>query len=214
MLPELNETELRIIGCLMEKSVVTPAQYPLTLNGLVTACNQKTSREPVMALEKGEVLHGIRTLEAKHLVRANEDFKRGTEKYLQRFCNTSYSEIQLEPDEFAVMTLLILRGPQTPGELKARSGRLHSFADNAEVVTTAEGLAAREHGALVVKLPRTPGRKDAAYAQLIGGEIDLASYAEQAESTREAPTARRSSLEKRVSALEEEVARLAALVER
>ena len=94
MLQELNELELRVIGCLMEKSVVTPDQYPLTLNALTNACNQKSSRDPVMNLTQGEVQHTVRGLEAKHLVRVEENFKSRTEKYVQRFCNTRYSDYQ------------------------------------------------------------------------------------------------------------------------
>ena len=127
---QLNDTEARVIGCLIEKSVVTPDQYPMTLNALTNACNQKSSRNPVMALTQGEVQHAIRELEAKHLVQTNENFKSRVEKYTQRFCNTRYSDLQFSDAELAVVCLLLLRGPQTPGELRSRSGRLHSFADN------------------------------------------------------------------------------------
>ena len=127
---QLNDTEASVIGCLIEKSVVTPDQYPMTLNALTNACNQKSSRNPVMALTQGEVQHAIRELEAKHLVQTNENFKSRVEKYTQRFCNTRYSDLQFSDAELAVVCLLLLRGPQTPGELRSRSGRLHSFADN------------------------------------------------------------------------------------
>lgn len=213
MLPVLSETEVRVLGCLMEKSVLTADQYPLTLNALTNACNQKSSRDPVLSLNKGTVQHGIRALESKHLVRTDENFKRGVEKYTQRFCNTSFSEIQLEADEFAVLTLLLLRGPQTPGELRARSGRLHPFADNNAVVTTAERLAVRAAGPLVLKLPRTPGRKDAEYTHLLGGEFDVKNYVEKSNLARDEAPARSSGLEQRVSDLEAEVARLRELIE-
>lgn len=212
MLPVLNETELRILGCLMEKSVVTPDQYPMTLNALTNACNQKSSREPIMALEKGAVQRGIRDLEIKHLIQTAENFRRGVEKYSQRFCNTSFSDVQLEADEFAVLTLLILRGAQTPGELRARSGRLHTFADNIAVAETAERLVEREKAALLIKLPRTAGRKDAEYTHLLGGEIDVTSYVQETTVSRAASTPNNSDLEQRVSALEEEVARLRSLL--
>ena len=91
MLPELNDKEARVIGCLIEKSIVTPDQYPLTLNALTNACNQKSSRDPVMSLQPGEVQQTVRQLEAKHLVRTDENFKSRTEKYAHRFCNTRYS---------------------------------------------------------------------------------------------------------------------------
>ena len=130
----LNDTEARVIGCLIEKSVVTPDQYPLTLNALTNACNQKSSRNPVMSLSQGEVQHAIRELESRHLVRTDENFKSRVEKYAQRFCNTRYSNLQFSDAELAIVCLLLLRGPQTPGELRSRSGRLHAFADNAAVV--------------------------------------------------------------------------------
>ena len=178
--------------------------YPLTLNALTNACNQKSARDPVMALQKGEVQHTIRVLEAKHLVRIEENFKSRTEKYVQRFCNTRYSDFQFDPAELAVVTLLLLRGPQTPGELRARSGRLHSFADNDDVVATATRLIEREGAPILVKLPRTPGRKDAEYMHLFGGPIDLEAYASTARSAAPAGSAERST----VAELAERVAQL------
>ena len=211
MSPELNDIEARIIGCLIEKSVVTPDQYPLTLNALTNACNQKSSREPVMNLTQGEVQHTIRDLSAKHLVRVDENFKSRTEKYVQRFCNSRYSDLQFDDGERAIICLLLLRGPQTTGELRSRSGRLHTFADNAEVVVALDGLMAREGAPLAVKLPRTPGRKDAEYMHLFSGSIDVEAHVAQATEARATASPARAGvadLEERVSALEAEVARL------
>lgn len=211
MLLELTDIEARVIGCLIEKSVVTPDQYPLTLNALTNACNQKSSRDPVMNLTQGEVQHAIRDLSAKHLVRIDENFKSRTEKYVQRFCNTRYSDLQFDDAQRAIVCLLLLRGPQTPGELRSRSGRLHTFADNAEVVVALESLVDREAGPLLVKLPRTPGRKDSEYMHLFCGPIDVEAHAAQATETRATASPARSNvaeLEERVSALEAEVARL------
>ena len=182
MLELLDDKQARVIGCLIEKSIVTPDQYPLTLNALTNACNQKSSREPVMNLTQGEVQHTVRALEDKHLVRREENFKSRAEKYSQRLCNTRYSELQLSPAEVAIVCLLLLRGAQTPGELRARSGRLHGFTDNDEVVETLSVMAGREAGALVVKLPRTPGRKDSEYMHLFYGPVDVEAYAEEAAS--------------------------------
>ena len=92
---QLNDTEARVIGRLIEKSIVTPDQYPMTLNALTNACNQKSSRDPVMSLTQGEVQHAIRELEGKHLVRTDENFKRQVEKYAQRFCNSRYGNLQI-----------------------------------------------------------------------------------------------------------------------
>ncbi len=214
MLPVLGDTELRVLGCLLEKSILTPDQYPLSLNALTNACNQKSSRDPVMSLEKGEVQRAIRDLEANHFIRTDENFKRGVEKYGQRFCNTSFSDVQLAEDEFAILTLLILRGPQTPGELRARSGRLHPFADNNAVVATAEAMAAKESNPLITKLPKSPGRKDAEYMHLLGGEIDLDHYASVTAAAPAVTRSKKSDLEQRVNTLEIEVARLRQLIEK
>lgn len=172
MLPDLTDNEARVIGCLMEKSVVTPDQYPLTLNALTNACNQKSARNPVLSLEPGTVQRAARDLATKNFVREEENFRRGVEKYNQRFCNSTFSDYQFDAAQFAITCLLLLRGAQTPGELRARSGRLHSFADNAAVMDALAGLIEREGDALVVKLPRTPGRKDAEYMHLLCGSID------------------------------------------
>jgi len=211
VLQDLTDHEARIIGCLIEKSIVTPDQYPLTLNSLTNACNQKSGRDPVMALTQGEVQHAVRVLEAKHLVRRDENFKSQTEKYSQRFCNTRYSNQQFDPPQLAIVCLLLLRGPQTPGELRARSGRLHTFADNAEVVVALDGLIELENEPLIVKLPRTPGRKDSEYMHLFSGAVDVEAHASEVQATRAAGSPERTSvadLAKRVSELEAEVAEL------
>lgn len=211
MLPELNDVEARIIGCLIEKSVVTPNQYPLTLNALVNACNQKSARDPMMNLTPGEVQHSIRSLEAKHLVRTEENFKSRVEKYVQRFCSTRYSDLQLDDAERAIVCLLLLRGPQTPGEIRARSGRLHTFTDNADVVAALSGLIERDGEPLLVKLPRSPGRKDSEYTHLFSGPVDVESLSAQAETERNRAEPGRvtiAELAERVAELEAEVARL------
>lgn len=217
MLPlNLSANETRIIGCLMEKSVTTPDQYPLTLNALTNACNQKSSREPVMSLPQGVVQHDARLLESKHLLRIEEGFKRGVEKYAQRFCNTSFSELQFDAAQFAIVCLLLLRGPQTPGELRARSGRLHEFADNAAVVEALNCLIEREGDALAVQLPRTPGRKDAEYMHLFSGPVDVQAHVERVQTdtgSDSSPRVSMTGLAQRVSDLEAEVAELKKLLE-
>ena len=211
MLPELNDHEARVIGCLIEKSVITPDQYPLTLNALTNACNQKSSRDPVMNLSQGEVQHTIRELEAKHLVRTDENFKSRVEKYVQRFCNTRYSDFQFDDAQRAIVCLLLLRGPQTPGELRSRSGRLHAFADNSDVVIALDSLIEREGEPLLVKLPRTPGRKDSEYMHLFSGPIDIEAHVSEASEMRASRPQSRSNvsdLEARVSQLEQELQNL------
>ena len=214
MLQEFSATEARVIGCLIEKSVVTPDLYPLTLNALRNACNQKSGRYPVMALTVGEVQQTVRLLEAKHLLRLDENFKSRTEKYSQRFCSTRYSNFQFDDGQLAIVCLLLLRGPQTPGELRARSGRLHSFADNDEVVIALTGLIERDGEPLAVKLPRTPGRKDSEYMHLFSGAIDVEAHANQARSAMTAAPGQRvnlADLAERVARLEAEVAELKAM---
>lgn len=211
MLPKLDDKEARIVGCLIEKSIVTPDQYPLTLNALTNACNQKSGRNPVMALQQGDVQHVLRVLDAKHLVRMEENFKSRTEKYTQRFCNTRYSDFNFEPPQLAIVCLLLLRGPQTPGELRARSGRLHSFADNGEVVLALNSLIEHEREPLLVELPRTPGRKDSEYMHLFSGPVDLEAHAKEAQAAKPTASSARVSvaeLSERVAQLEAEVAEL------
>jgi uncharacterized protein YceH (UPF0502 family) len=209
LLTQLNDKEARVIGCLIEKSIVTPDQYPMTLNALTNACNQKSSREPVMNLQPGEVQQTIRQLEAKHLVRTDENFKSRTEKYAQRFCNTRYSNIQFDDAQLAIVCLLLLRGPQTPGELRSRSGRLHAFAGNDEVVEAINGLVNRDGDAMLVKLPRTPGRKDSEYMHLFSGDVDIEAHESQARTTRRDPDrVTVADLAERVRVLETEVADL------
>jgi len=211
VLPNLTADEARIIGCLMEKSVVTPEQYPLTLNALSNACNQKSSRNPVMSLEPAVVQRTVRELGDKHFVRVEENFRSGVEKYQQRFCNTHLGDYQFKPPLFAIVCLLLLRGPQTPGELKARSGRLHSFADNAAVVAALTVLLEWQDNPLVVKLPRTPGRKDAEYMHLFCGPIDIETHVSLAQAAMAGGASERvnvSELERRVSQLEAEITEL------
>jgi hypothetical protein len=132
-------------------------------------------------------------------------------KYSQRFCNTTHSDYQFDPPQFAIICLLLLRGPQTPGEFRARGGRLHAFADNAAVAEALTGLIKREEGPLLVKLPRTPGRKDSEYMHLFSGPIDIEAHVSQAQAATAAGASERvsvSALAQRVSKLEAEVAEL------
>jgi uncharacterized protein len=208
---DFTPEEARVIGCLLEKSVVTPDQYPLTLNALTNACNQKSSRTPVMNMTQGEVQHTVRKLAEKNMVHIEENFKRGIEKYSHRFCNTRYSELQLDEAQFSIICLMLLRGPQTPGELRAHSGRLHSFVDNAEVVVALEGLIDYHGNKLVVKLPRMAGRKDSEYMHQFCGPIDIEAYESQvqlASANRSSERVSVSELAQRVSELELEMAEL------
>lgn len=211
---QLTPEEARVIGCLMEKSVTTPDQYPLTLNALTNACNQKSSRDPVMSLEPGRVQQTVRQLEAKHLMQVDENFKSRVEKYDHRFCNTPFADLQLSDQEFAVICVLLLRGAQTPGELRTRCNRLFAFTDNQAAVDTLNGLMEREGGRLVARLPRTPGRQDHEYMHVFFGEIE--SVAEEAAPVvrpRAPADDRMSDLEARVTVLEHDLHELRKLLE-
>ena len=213
---DLTENEVRVIGCLMEKSVTTPDQYPLTLNALTNACNQKSGRNPVMSLNQGAVQHTVRALEGRHLIQVEDNFKRGVEKYIHRFCNSNFSELQFDSAQYAIICLLLLRGPQTPGEIRARSPRLHEFEDNSAVVSSLNSLIERDGDPLVVKLPRTPGRKDSEYMHLFSGPVDVEAYESSARAAAASGPSARSGvteLEQRISDLEEEVAKLKKLLE-
>lgn len=168
----LTPEEVRIIGCLMEKAVTTPDQYPLTANALTNACNQKSSRQPVMNLEQGAVQRICHQLKDKNLLRIEENFKKNIEKYDHNFCNSLLGKNQFNPAEYAIICLLLLRGPQTPGELRSRSGRLYSFESNQQVIESIDALMTPERGPVVSRLARQAGRKDHEYTHLFAGDIE------------------------------------------
>ncbi len=204
----LSAQALRVIGCLLEKQVTTPDQYPLSLNGVVTACNQKSNREPVLNLSEMEVQTQLDELVKKHLVTSNNGFGQRVSKYEQRFCNSAFGNLQLSSAEVAVLTLLFLRGAQTPGELRTRSGRLHEFSDMNEVEQTLNGLTTRDDGPMVVRLAREPGKRESRYMHLFGGEmVEDAASAETA-SDNDDLTARVAQLEETVAQLQSQLQQL------
>ncbi|WP_320736037.1 YceH family protein [Enterobacter roggenkampii] len=200
---QLNGTEARVIGCLLEKQVTTPEQYPLSVNALTMACNQKTNREPVMNLSEHEVQDVLDVLVKRHYLRTVSGFGNRVTKYEQRFCNSEFGDLKLSSAEVAVITTLLLRGAQTPGELRTRASRMHEFSDMQEVEQTLEGLAAREDGPYVVRLAREPGKRESRYMHLFSGEVDSS-----VKSSATDITAVDDDLVARVAALEEEVAGL------
>jgi hypothetical protein len=166
-----------------------------------------------MALQLGELQKTLRSLEIQNLTRKEENFKSRAEKFVHRFCNTRYSELQFDPAQLAIVCLLLLRGPQTPGEIRARSGRLFEFADNDSVVVALNELMNNEGDPTVVQLPRTLGRKDSEYMHLFSGPVDLEKHAADAAANQGARSDSRTTtaeLEQRVAALEEDVATLKA----
>lgn len=200
---QLNGTEARVIGCLLEKQVTTPEQYPLSVNAVTMACNQKTNREPVMNLSEHEVQDVLDALFKRHYLRTVSGFGNRVTKYEQRFCNSEFGDLKLSSAEVAVITTLLLRGAQTPGELRTRASRMHEFSDMQEVEQTLEGLAAREDGPYVVRLAREPGKRESRYMHLFSGEVDSS-----VKSSATDITAVDDDLVARVEALEDEVAGL------
>ena len=170
---QLNGTEARVIGCLLEKQVTTPEQYPLSVNAVTMACNQKTNREPVMNLSEHDVQDVLDALVKRHYLRTVSGFGKRVTKYEQRFCNSEFGDLKLSSAEVAVVTTLLLRGAQTPGEFRTRASRMHEFSDMQEVEQTLEGLAAREDGPYVVRLAREPGKRESRYMHLFCGDVDI-----------------------------------------
>jgi hypothetical protein len=168
---EFSALQARIIGCLIEKQITTPDQYPLSLNALVSACNQKSNREPIMALDELTVQRTVDELTRKHLLLDRSGFGSRVAKYRHCFCNTEFGTLNFDPQELAIVCELLLRGPQTPGELRSRSSRMASFTDVSEVEAILERLSKREGGPYVTRLAREPGRRESRYAHLFGGEI-------------------------------------------
>lgn len=165
----LTAQEARVIGCLLEKQVTTPEQYPMSLNGVTIACNQKTNREPVMDLSESEVQQTLDFLLKKHLIRTQSGNR--VMKYEHRFCNSEFGNLKFSPAELAVMTTLLLRGAQTPGELRTRTNRMHEFSDVAETEEVLNQLSLREDGPFVVRLAREPGKRESRFMHLLSGDV-------------------------------------------
>ncbi|MEM9102820.1 MAG: YceH family protein [Pseudomonadota bacterium] len=159
MLHSLTDTDLRIIGCLIEKSITTPEYYPMSINSLTNACNQKSNREPVLSLTEIEVKQSIESLIHKGAVEVDE-FSSRVPKYHQRFCNTEFSQLQLTEQELGILCVLFLRGPQTPGEIRSRTSRLCHFKDVAETEQCLQSMITHSYGGLVTPLPREPGKRE------------------------------------------------------
>ncbi len=207
MHPPLFHVEVRILGALIEKSATTPDTYPLTLSALVAACNQLTNREPVMQLDEDTVNSAIVTLRRRSLLRAIQPSGSRVTKYLHQLDEA----LELDARELAVMCVLMLRGPQTIGELNTRTARLADFTGLSDIEQLLEQLMAKHSGSLVTRLPRRSGQKEARYAQLLAGEVSETSSPRDTPAA-EPPTAPVSgadeSLAQRVTDLEREVAAL------
>jgi len=175
---QLDAYEARVIGSLIEKEHTTPEQYPLSLNALTNACNQKSSRDPVMNLDEGMVQETVDVLIKKRLVSEKTGFGSRVVKYQHRFCNTDFGDLTFSAQELGIICVLLLRGAQTPGELRIRSERLCKFSDVQETESVLERLMEREDGPFVVRLPREPGKRESRYAHLFCGDVEFPSTLE------------------------------------
>ena len=199
----LTDIEARVLGSLIEKQVTTPEYYPLTLNALTLACNQKNNRYPVTAYSENQVADAVESLREKNLAYVFY----GSTSRVPKYKHVMPEVMHLNHAEVALMCVLMLRGAQTLGELRGNASRLHEFASLEEVEQTLNALISREPETLVARLPRQPGQKEGRFAHLLSGEIDIeAATAPPAMSSAAAP--RRSSLEQKVEALAAEVEQL------
>jgi uncharacterized protein len=201
----LSDVEARVLGCLVEKDITTPEYYPLSLNALVHACNQKSNREPPMNLEEDTVRQALRSLGEQMLARSASGDSR-VAKYEHRLADT----FNFTRPETAILCELLLRGPQTPGELRSRAERMHPFEDLSVVQSTLKHLMEREPS-LVKLLPRQPGNKEARYAHLLSGDVEVRESPQVKEaviSSSAAENARITGLESEVAGLQKEVAEL------
>ncbi len=168
---ELTAEEARVLGSLIEKEITTPDQYPLSLNAVMLACNQKTNREPVVEYTEARVQGIIDALQKKHLVFERGGFGSRVPKFQQRLCGTEFSELKLRPQERGIICVLLLRGPQTVAELRTRTNRLCDFIDAEETERVLQGLSERVGGALAVRLARAPGEREARFMHLLSGPV-------------------------------------------
>ena len=201
----LTDIETRVLGALVEKQVTTPEYYPLTLNALTLACNQKNNRHPVTAYSENEVAQAVESLREKNLAYVFY----GSTSRVPKYKHVMPEVLHINAAETALMCVLMLRGPQTPGELRGNASRLHEFSGLDEVEQTLAGLITREPDPLVARLARQPGQKEIRYAQLLSGDVPVDVSAPASVEARPS----RQSLEQKIEALAEEVERLKAQFE-
>jgi uncharacterized protein len=220
MLLNLSPLQARIIGVLLEKESTTPDQYPLSLNSLTLGCNQKSNREPVMNLSEQEVQQGLDELNAKKCIFTITTSGSRVAKYKHRFCNTEFSSLQFTEQQRAIICMLLLRGPQTPGELRTRTQRLADFANVDEVENCLMALYDLAGEQIVTKLEREPGKRESRYAQLFCGEeglqissIDSNNQGEESVNQAQTLSSRVMDLEHQVADMKNELHELRELVE-
>ncbi len=203
---ELDAIEVRVLGSLVEKDLTTPDYYPMTVSALTNACNQKSNRDPVMSLSDNQVLDALGSLSQKYLAWEKGGAGGRVPRYAHKLSGTLTKTFEFSRRQLAVLAVLFLRGPQTAGEIRARTTRMCEFQDLGEVEETLMELAVRDDGPYVIELPREAGRRECRYAHLFSGEVDLASF--QAQGPAADAGESDAELGRRVSVLEEQVAAL------
>ena len=201
---ELTLQEARVLGCLLEKEATTPENYPLSINALTNACNQKSNRDPVLNLSETEVQQVVDSLVKKHFVSDRSGYGGRVTKYKHVFCNTEFGPLKFTDIERAIICELLVRGPQSPGELRTRCNRMTAVADVGEVEAALQALGAHVSGPFVVRLPRVAGTRDARYTHLLSGDVQGAPADEPADAPEPAAVPR-SGLTERVQSLEAQV---------
>ncbi len=209
----LSLHETRVLGSLMEKEITTPEQYPLSLNALVNACNQKSSRDPVLELDELTVRDTLDSLIKKRLVTEQTGFGSRVVKIKHRFCNTEFSDFKFTPQELGIICVLFLRGPQTPGELRTRTNRLCRFPDVQAVEDTLKKLLDWNGNPLVVQLPREPGKRESRYAHLFSGDVDTTEYVTAKSPASTTDDSRISALEQKVDELDGQLQELKTMLD-
>lgn len=205
----LSPEQCRVIGVMLEKETTTPEQYPLSINGITTGCNQKSNREPVMSLSDGDVQDIVDELVKMSQLMVDHKASGRVNKYFHRFCNTEFGSLKFTPQQRAIICVLLLRGPQTPGELRSRTNRLADFNDVSEVETALNQLQDLNNQVLVKKLEREPGKRESRYVHLFSS-LDESYIAEASETQTEIiPVDNNDQLSQRVAELEQQVASLA-----
>lgn len=209
---KLSPMQCRIIGVMLEKETTTPDQYPLSLNGLALGCNQKSNREPVMSLSESDVQNVVDELVELKLLMVDYQSGGRVNKYIHRFYNTEFGNVKFTPQQRAIICVLLLRGPQTPGELRTRTSRLADFSDVSEIEITLNQLQNFNGGALVKKLEREPGKRDSRYVHLFSGldqaVLPQSGLSQASDINTEENSTSESTLTQRVIELEQQVASL------
>jgi len=201
----LSAEQCRVIGVMLEKETTTPEQYPLSINGITAGCNQKSNREPVMSLSESDLQNVVDELVQMNQLMVDHKASSRVNKYFHRFCNTEFGNLQFSAQQRAIICVLFLRGPQTPGELRTRTNRLADFSDVSEVETVLARLQNLNNQTLVKKLEREPGKRESRYVHLFSDLDENYLTDLSSTETQESPQVSNNSLVQRVTELEQQV---------